>query len=398
MPLDYGNSSSRPQAAVLCLLSFWMELSKEAYQLIIQNVGNRADICTLARVSRSFQRAAERSLYNTLYLRDPGRTVELCKLLSSRLRLAMLVDALTISMQADSVDGSGDESTETSGSIPEDFWESLAEALRCMTRLRFLNIHLDGDTQYAWILRRCTFQLRAFHCDFAWDADLVSFLNTQTKLSDLYLADFNANPPEIRQQEGHDAPPTDSSIESNSLPALSIVECSFADAITALIPGRPVTRIKTCFSREDTPGKVKELSQLVAALQRSTERLRCLDLADSSYTEEFSLKVLRVVAPSLPDLRYLGTFVLPVGLEVRHASLDVIHLSEFATFFPSTFELRFRGNLHCFLFTSDFNSSDCLCASADFIPLNLKSPTGSPHQARRHSGRSPPNFAYIVRR
>ena len=57
--------------------------------------------------------------------------------------------------------------------------------------------------------------------------------------------------------------------------------------------------------------------QLVTSLRRSTKRLRTLDLADSSYTEEFSLVVLRQVATNLPDLRYLGTLVLPVGIEVR---------------------------------------------------------------------------------
>lgn len=305
-----------------------MELSREVYQLIVRHVGNRSDLCSLARVSKAFQRAAEPSLYNTLLMRDPRQTVKLCSILSSQDRLAILVEALTVFALAREDREDEEEDVEGKGSeeddiwLPEDFWVSLAAALRHLSHLRFFNIHIDGESTRAWILRGCEFQLRAFHSDFAWDSDLVEFLNSQSVLMDLYLADYTANLPGIRQgeeeEEDNAVPtPTTSTIHPHSLSKLSAIECSFTDAMAALVPGRPVTRIKTCFSREDTSGKTSELSQLLAALQRSTGPLRSLDLADSSYTEEFSLAVLREIVPRLPNLRYLGTLVLPIGLEVR---------------------------------------------------------------------------------
>ncbi|THH07113.1 hypothetical protein EW145_g3616 [Phellinidium pouzarii] len=329
-----------------------MELSREAYQLIVQNVGSRADLCTLARVSRAFQRAAERALYNTILMKRPRATVDLCNTLAANVRLAVFVDALTIFVQTES-DKGGDEgdgekddedeeeSSKSSGAdasgFPANYWEGVSAALRQMTRLRFFNLHVDGDAAYAWILRGCTFKLHSFHCDLVWDANLIEFLETQDQLLDLYLADYvspvTAAPtpqPEAGSRPQSLVPPPPSpqssapssaTIRASSLPALSTLECSFIDAITALVPGRPVSRVKTCFSSADTPGKTAELRQLGASLRRATGaaaahgRVYSLDLADSAYTEDFSLVVLAELSRRLPELRYLGTLVLPVGLE-----------------------------------------------------------------------------------
>ena len=366
-----------------------MELSREAYQIIVQNIGSKAGLCTLARVSKPFQFAAERALYNTLYMRDPETTVHLCKLLASRSRLATLVDALTVFAsegrtrddlyERDNEDGPGDESEESSGEkqLPDDYWGSLSGALQSTSRLRFLNLHIDGDPAHAWILRGCPFKLRSFHCDLSWDQDLVSFLNTQDRLQDLYLADYavistlvDADVPEIKVHEpdsepsppgppssppptpttqpGEQALPTVqysvvhpvTTIDERALSALSTLECSFAEAFSTLAPGRPVARVKTCFSREDNPGKTRELTQLLESLQQSTCPVRCLDLADSSYTEEFSLTVLGEVSRRLPELRYLGTLVLPVGREVRN---EFILNGRFPCRCPSSFNLYARS-------------------------------------------------------
>jgi hypothetical protein len=94
------------------------------------------------------------------------------------------------------------------------------------------------------------------------------------------------------------------------------LECTFTEAAATLVPGRPVTRLKTCFSSASIPAKRTELSSLVSKLSLSTRPLRTLDIADSSYTEEFSMEILRGIALHLPiveALRYLGTLVLPIG-------------------------------------------------------------------------------------
>ncbi|KAI5120456.1 hypothetical protein M0805_008503 [Coniferiporia weirii] len=314
-----------------------MELSREAYQLIIQNVGSRSDLYALTRVSKAFQRAAERALYNTLLMRNPTTTIILCNTLAANARLAILVDALTVFAspaapvgedEGEEEDGNGGSSEpERMGdsSLPGGFWDALAAALRQTNRLRFLNIHVDGDASNAWVLRGCAFRLRSFHCDLAWDADLVEFLDMQDQMRDLYLADYAApsqptpQPEAGREHEPQPQPQPQAvpatTLRAGSLSVLSTLECSFIEAVTALAPGRPVVRVKTCFSREDTPGKTAELRQLGASLRHASARVCSLDLADSSYTEEFSLAVLALLVPRLTELRYLGTLVLPVGLE-----------------------------------------------------------------------------------
>lgn len=299
-----------------------MELTREAYQTIVKNISNKSDLCRLARVSKAFQRAVEYVLYNTIYMRDSQRTMDLCNTLAASGRLASLVNTFTLFI----VDGDGGEedSSENSNRITEEFWESLASALRKVTRLRFLNIHVDGDASQAWILRECTFQLRTFHCDFSWDSYLAGFLNTQMMLRDLYISDYSTNHDTAAQEEGDASTiPSVLTIQQHAMPLLTSFECSFMDAMTCFVQGRPITRVKTCFSREDMPGKKQELDRLAVDLRRSTKRLRSLDLADSSYTEEFSLIILAELAPKLPEVRYLGTLVLPVGLEVRSSSFSI---------------------------------------------------------------------------
>ncbi|KAG5220360.1 MAPKK kinase [Salix suchowensis] len=275
-----------------------MELSLEAYRNIVKYVGNRADIATLCRVSKSFRHVAQRALYNTLYLRDVHSTISLCGLLAREPRLATLVDALTISFSGAQEGGSDDDSSE-SGSDEEEassqppsaseYWAAVAPALRQTVRLRF-------------------------HCDLDWDTHLVSFLNTQPDLDDLYILDYK-DPNHAPQ---HTVSSTDSPIRllPSALPKLSTLECTFSEAAVALVPGRPVTHLKSCFSRTRLEEKQAEVSLLFSKIKLSTRRLKALDIADASYTETFSMTLLQHVIrtrATVTELRYLGTLVLPIG-------------------------------------------------------------------------------------
>ncbi|KAJ8521725.1 hypothetical protein ONZ45_g1629 [Pleurotus djamor] len=298
-----------------------MELSLEAYRNIVNYVGNRSDIATLCRVSKGFQYVAQRALYNTLYLRNVHSTISVCHTLSTSPRLAGLVDALTVSLsdkEQDNDSDSGDGSQSRAGLDEEenapsitDFWEAIASALRITSRLRYLNIHINSSAaSVAWILQGCAFRLRGFHCDLDWDLDLVTFLNTQTDLDDLYILDYQ-----------EDTPSTVSSspslrLLSTALPNLSTLECTFSEAAVAIVPGRPITHLKSCFSRTVIEEKHAEMSLLFSKIRHSSRRLRALDIADSSYTEPFSMELLRHVIrtkATVSELRYLGTLVLPIG-------------------------------------------------------------------------------------
>lgn len=282
-----------------------MQLSLETYSLIVNYVASRENLASLCRVSKTFQKVAERKLYNTLDLRGYTRTASMCRLLSSKERLAILVEALSIHHTEDA-------STDSDGSVypfPEDYWDTIADALRQASKLRHLNIYVDtGDeATHSWVLDRCTFQLRSFHCDFTWDAHLSTFLNTQFQLSDLYLVDFRSDTP---------ADTLLSPLHDRALPKLSTLECTFMEAAAVLSPGRPVSRLKTCFSRSQILEKRDEMSDLFTKLRTSRKPLRTLDIADSSYTQEFSTELLNAVVQTfanLNHLRYLGTLVLPVG-------------------------------------------------------------------------------------
>ena len=272
--------------------------------MIVRHVGNRADLAALCTVSKKFQAAAEKVLYNTLHLRGPENTIAMCDLIANTPRISMFIVALSISTQ-------DEESSDEDDMIvlPANFWQSIAGALSSVTRLRFLSLYLNNigaEVEQAWILDGCTSQLRSFHCELAWDEHLLGFLRTQARLTDLYLLDFKEN-----------LPSTSAGFDSTTLvPRLATLECTFAEAVGMLVPGRPVTRVKTCFSRSRIDEKRQEMNTLFARLRQSKKALRSLDIADSSYSEEISLSLLTAVVNAVSnanELRYLGTLVLPIG-------------------------------------------------------------------------------------
>ncbi|KAG5642991.1 hypothetical protein DXG03_001807 [Asterophora parasitica] len=306
-----------------CYALVYMELTLEAYRNIVKYIKNRADVATLCRVSKSFQYACEHVLYNTLYMRDIRDTMSLCTTLAGQPRLAVLVDALTISLSDDENDSDYDDSNRgtdsdiESMSLPDDYWPLIADALQKTTQLHYLNIHITINTPKAtaWIFNKCTFRLRRFHCDLDWDYHLVAFLNTQVDLDYLYIFDYN---------ETASATPTTnlSSLlslsllpDTHSLPNLSSLECTFSEAAIAIVPGRPITRLKTCFSRSHIYEKRAEMELLFSKIQLSTRLLRSLDIADSTYSEGFSMELLTCIVrccETTDELRYIGTLVLPI--------------------------------------------------------------------------------------
>lgn len=296
-----------------------MELSLETYRLVAKYVGNRADLCTLCRVNKGFQRAAERALYSTIHASDTRETFRMCSLFSSTPCLAAIVDNLTLFVG----DGDGDDrQSQSEVCLPNDFWPTVSEALHQTTRLRFLNLHLNnaGDAAQAWIFNGTTFRLHSFHCDLQWDANLVSFLNTQTGIDDLYIEDYS-----VLEDTGQASTSGSSLLNLPALPNLSFLECTFSEAACALVPARPISRLKTCFSKTRLTEKRKELSLLFFKLMETTHSLRSLDIADSSYSDSFSMELLASVVRlqnRVHDLRYLATLVLPIDGHVVRSSFS----------------------------------------------------------------------------
>lgn len=304
-------------------------LTLEVCRAIVGEVGSRSDLATLCRVNRGFRTFAERGLYNTLYMRDIQGTLRLCESLVNSPRIALLVDALTVyatAVDEESEEGSDSEDEEESGpELPDGYWSSVAGALAQARNLRYLNLHITNgaSASVAWTLEDCSFQLQGFHCDLNWDDRLVSFLSKQRKLRDLYLLDYSdVGDPSISASTSTAAAPSSISLQhhTTAFPDLSILECTFSEAAAAMIPQRPVTRLKTCFSRTKLDEKKEEAENLLSKIRQSTSPIRSLDLADSEYTATFSMDLLSLIVSSRAtssELRYLGTLSLPIsGVQV----------------------------------------------------------------------------------
>ena len=285
---------------------------------IAHHVEMRADLCALCLVSRVFRTAAERVLYRALDTNEPSNTIMLCRVLAEQPRLSRLVTALAIYLDEE---GQGDnrrnpQEREPSSSLPHYYWTSISCALRNTPSLRLFRVHLNGGIpiNYAWILDGCSFQLHTFHCDLAWDLHLISFLTTQRELTDLHISEFDGDVPENLSISTH------SLRQAHTLPRLSILDCTFPGAVGLLVPGRPVTHVKTCFSSSNREIRRVELALLLTDLRLSTRPIYSLTVADESYSSTFSLELLSSLVKAFgptPQLRYLGPLALPVdGNEV----------------------------------------------------------------------------------
>lgn len=294
-----------------------MELSVDAYRLVIKHVESRADLSTLCRVNKGFQRAAERELYNTIYASNAWESFRICVLFSKTPRLAAIVENLTLIVGADD-DSDSEQPSEVR--LPNDFWPTVSRALRRTTGLHLLNLHLEnaGDAAQAWILSGTAFRLRHFHCDLQWNTDLVSFLNTQPGIDDLYIVDYYWSEDTAQPSTSLSSP-----LDPGALPNLSTLQCTFAEAACALVPTRPVARLKTCFSKTRLVEKREELSFLFSKLMETTHPLHSLDIADSTYSDSFCMELLASVVKlqnQVHGLRYLGTLVLPVDAQIVRGS------------------------------------------------------------------------------
>ncbi|PFH53271.1 hypothetical protein AMATHDRAFT_55017 [Amanita thiersii Skay4041] len=291
-----------------------MRLSLEAYRMIVNNIGNRADLASLCIVSKEFRYVAERALYNTIYVRDARQTRLLCETLALQTRLSIIVQAFTIYLDQDNHDdGHSSDGVSSTPALPDSYWDSVAGALRSVNRLHHLSILLSGNvpTSNSWVLQDCRFQLKSFHCDLDWDVYLVNFLNTQSVLEDLYILDYPTG--------DRASVPYCPSLAPCALRKLSRLECTYLEVAASFVPGRPVTYLKTCFSRTKEDDKRAELSILLSGIKGSTSVLHSLDIADSEYSEAFSMEVLKSITETLnvTELRYIGTLVLPIDGKKR---------------------------------------------------------------------------------
>jgi hypothetical protein len=85
----------------------------------------------------------------------------------------------------------------------------------------------------------------------------VSFLSTQHGLSDLHISDFDEDLAENLSMSTH------SLRQAHTLPSLSTLDRTFTGAVGVLVPGRPVTYVKTCLSSSNLEARRVELALLL---------------------------------------------------------------------------------------------------------------------------------------
>lgn len=156
-------------------------LPSELCARIIQ-YARQVDLLAICLTNKELNHIAERTLYSDIILRDAQTALRFCHSLIARegyrghhIRRFWFW-----------------HETRRGGRIPllpDHFWTAIQKALSCMTDLEDLTI-VDPSLTNTWILDpECVkFQLVSARIHLAWDANLVAFLNTQTRLRSLQVA------------------------------------------------------------------------------------------------------------------------------------------------------------------------------------------------------------------
>ncbi|TFK47018.1 hypothetical protein OE88DRAFT_1637413 [Heliocybe sulcata] len=261
-------------------------LPVELYHEIFGHVKSRRDLCSLIRISRFHQPLVARFLYHTVELsKYSEHTEQFCKAILRTPYYGGLVVSLTIH---------GDNHYPVSLPDLECFrlWCNVACALRRLTRLETL--HLVRLPQvYTWILKKCSFSLKELHCGHnKFDSDLLSFLNTQQRLSSIHWV-----VPDICPSRGRPPPSFPKTLlAKKALPALEKLVTNCPSLAVALVPGRPVHRLRILSETVD--------ETLTSTIASSTAPLLCLETHTPLSGTLLSDDTLRSLA-TLKDLRTL---------------------------------------------------------------------------------------------
>lgn len=271
-----------------------VQLPPEIYSAIVSYASAR-DLLALSRTSKAFQRAAEPKIYESMVLRDAESIFLGCHAILARdASRGPYVRRIFIYQDARRATARNNLSA-----APPQFWLAIQHALTKTENLETLCIH-DPTVSHSWILnhKQIKFQLREATFRLPWDADLVSFLQTQRKLLALTTADARDDGPLFP------LPP-------NALPILEVF--SGPVLVVAELLGSPLKRVQMTTDEDTAP----LVPTIVADLGKIMKTLRTLSIL--GLPEEFVLETVHLVATSVlaPQIRYLGILRLPMMREVN---------------------------------------------------------------------------------
>lgn len=255
---------------------------------IVHYVGFVSDLLSLCRVCKAFQRAAQAKLFESVILRDPQTTYIACQSINAKNgRLGAFVRRFWMFQDHRRM-------RDIRSPIPRYVWEEIHNALKNMINLESLHIQ-DPTASNSWIIAppSLEFQLLEATIGFAWDANVVAFLQTQNRLRFLHSLDST-----------EDGPPCP--VPSDALQSLQSYNGSIL--VANELCRSPLVHLQVMLDEESAPLMLHVLSDL----GNTRKNLRSLSIL--YMPEDMVLETLQLVSKSAfaTSLRYLGLLPLPI--------------------------------------------------------------------------------------
>lgn len=256
-------------------------LSPELCSRIVQWT-RRTDLPALCLTCKTFQREAEARLYESLILGDPHTGYCACQSLSSQERLGLHVRSFYIYQ---------DPRRMPRGALPPQFWQAVQAALFKMQNLETLFVS-DPTFSNTWILdpAHIKFQLREAKLPLQWDKYMVHFLESQSRLRSLQVADGVVDTDRLV-------------MKPHALPSLQIFDGPLLVAINLL--SCPLTHLQLNIDSSAAP----QLLSVIPLLVKVNSSLCALSLLE--IPEDLVTRALHIVSTACPKLKYVGVLPLP---------------------------------------------------------------------------------------
>lgn len=274
-----------------------LTLSPELCAKIVQwSSSKRSDLAALCLTSKAFQREAEVKLYANLNFSMTTQAHLACRTLIAQDRLASLVKVFWFNQ----------DNRRTATLLGPAFWEAIHGALTKMRNLENLLL-FDHGYSNTWIFdpTQIHFQLLEAKLRFAWDMNVVRFLESQKRLQVFHLYD---------QMEEIGA-----EINPARLPPLNVLDAALMIGIQFF--SCPLTHLQLVLDSDILPSLLLEILAGLAPLHKTLRSLNLLEMH-----EILSTRAFEIVANCCPLLRHVGHFPLPIeNRHEFHASLLRLH-------------------------------------------------------------------------
>ncbi|KZT69537.1 hypothetical protein DAEQUDRAFT_669481 [Daedalea quercina L-15889] len=257
-------------------------------------------LLALTQICKAFQEPAERLLYHNMFLRDAHVTFNACLSLTTRNgERGPYVHKFWFYHRTNRI-----------SSFPEQFWQTVKEALAVMVNLETLFLH-DPALINTWVLNGPGIKLQLREASFAlqWDKTMVDFLGTQERLISLHVEDSVDEGPLVALTPG-------------KLQTLKIL--SGPPLVVAELLACPLIRLQLEVENE-TAAIVPTVLLDVGRIMSDLQSLHIVYLPENMASEVYQIISSSVYAP---QLHFLGALPYPVQNrhEVHHCLMKLYRL------------------------------------------------------------------------